>query len=635
MLRYNVPGFEDLNLEQKKYLYYLQEAGLSGRDIIYDQMYKHGLLIRKTLEQVVKYYEGERGTDEFKSFLTYVKRVWVASGIHHHRTGDKLKAGFSKKFFSQLINQSPKAVFPMTNKELIKKLTPIIFNPWVAAKGTSRNSKKDLIKSSAVNFYEGVTQWQVENYYKKMIDPKDEEPVLYGLNTKVVKEKWKIKELPWKVGGLYTEAIEKIVFWLEQAMPLAENKTQKKALGKLIEFYKTGDLKTFDEYSILWVKDADPFIDVVNGFIENYDDPLGQKGTYESFTSIKDVENTKLVKIVSGNAQWFEDNAPIHDEYKKKDVKGISAKAIYMVSGAGETIPVSGIGVNLPNSTWIRKAHGSKSVSISNLTHAWLEGYKESGVLEEFAYSQEEVSLEREYGALADSLHTALHEVIGHASGKVKPEVGNPNTVFKSYYFSFEEARSDLFGLYYIMDPKLVELGLMPNLDVGKAAYNYTIIKGLMTQLARVKLGDDIEDSHTRNRYLIARWVLEKGKADNVIERKIRKGKTFYVINDYQKLRELFGQLLKEIQHIKSEGNYKAGKALVENYGVKPDPAIHKEVKERWAKLGVAPHEAFIAAYLIPEVVENEIVDVKIEYPTDFTDQMLFFGEKYSYLPVN
>lgn len=646
ILRYQIPGFDSLTLKQKELLYYLYQAALSGRDIIYDQNFKDNLCIRKTFEQIIEHYSGDTATADYKNFLIYTKCTWVSNGIHHHYSMDKFKPAFTKEYFSKLMKNSSGADFPLKKNEtldsLIKKLSTILFDSTIASKRVSLDSENDLILASACNFYEGVTQKEVEKFYAKMrldyvIDLKADGmvgPISFGLNSKLVKENKKLTEKIWKIGGMYSESIEQIVYWLKKAITVAETEQQKKSLKKLVEFYTTGDLKTFDEYSILWLHDTASTVDVVNGFIEVYGDPLGRKGSFQSVVSIKDLEATKRAKLISEYAQWFEDNSPIDKEFKKKKVKGVSAKVIDVVVESGDCSPTTPIGVNLPNADWIRKDYGSKSVTLGNIVYAYDESSKNNGALEEFAYSKEEIDLGKKYGTLAGNLHTDLHEIVGHGSGQLKKGVEDPSETLKNYASTLEEARADLVALYYLMDKKLVDLKLMTTLDVGKAEYNSYMRNGLMTQLVRLELGKNLEESHMRNRQLIAKWVYEKGKAEKVVELKKKAGKTYVVINDYLKLRVLFGQLLNEIQRIKSEGDYKSGKALVEDYGVIVDPVLHKEVKQRWEKLKIAPYTAFINPVLIPVYVNGKITDVKVMYPTDFKEQMLFYGKYYSFLPV-
>jgi len=638
ILRYKVEGFEELSLKQKEMLYYLHQAALSGRDIFWDQNYKHNLKVRRTLEAIVDSYSGNKANDDFDKFMVYAKRVWFSSGIHHHYSNDKFIPGFSKEYFAELVKNADSAKLPLADGEtvdqFIASLTPVIFDPEVDGKKVSLDSNADLIKTSAVNFYDNnLTQQEVEAFYDKMEKKDDPQPIWYGLNSKVVKENGVIKEKVWKVGGMYSPAIEKIVYWLEKASSVAENETQKAALDKLIEYYKTGDLETWDEYNILWVQDTSSRIDVVNGAIEVYSDPLGHKGAWQSLVSIKDLEATKRINAIGNEAQWFEDNSPIMDEHKKKNVVGISAKVITVVTGAGDVSPSSPIGVNLPNATWIRKDHGSKSVTLGNISESY-DKAGSKGVLEEFCYTGEEVNIAKEHGTLSGNLHTDLHEVIGHASGQINPGVGTPKQTLKNYASAIEEARADLVALYYIMDQKLVDIGVMSTLDVGKAEYNSYIRNGLLLQLRRIEPGNNIEESHMRNRQAISKWVYEKGQADNVIEKKIKDGKTYFVITDYQKLRELFGQLLRETQRITSEGDFESAKNFIENYGVKVDKELHKEVLARYEKLNVAPYKGFINPKLVPVFEDEKIVDVKIEYPDDFTEQMMNYGKNYSFLPT-
>lgn len=636
--RYQVPGFEQLTPKQKELAYYLYEAALSGRDIFTDQNYKNNLLVRKTMENIVASYKGDRNTENFKNFMIYTKRIWYSNGIHHHYSRYKIMPEFPKEYLADLIANSDQNGFPMNQSENIEafsaRITPILFDPTIAPLKVNQDGKKDLITNSAVNFYEGVNQKEVEKFYKKMIDPNDTTPISYGLNSKLVKENGKLVEKPWKVGGMYSAAIEKMVFWLEKAQTVAENDIQKQAWGKLIEYFKTGDLKKFDEYNILWVQDTSSTVDATIGFIENYEDPLGFRATYEAVVSIKDFEATKRIKAIGDNAQWFEDNSTIMPEHKKKKVVGISAKVITVVVEAGDAAPTTPIGINLPNANWIRQKHGSKSVSLGNIVGAYAEVAKGNGVLQEFAYSEEEIELAKKYGSIAGDLHTDMHEVIGHASGQINSGVGTPKETLKNYASALEEARADLVGLYYVMDQKLIDIGVSPSLDVAKAEYNGYIRNGLMVQLTRLKLGETIEEAHMRNRQMVAKWAYENGKKDNVIEKVSKDGKTYFVVRDYAKLRELFGQLLRETQRIVSEGDYAACAKLFEDYGIQVDQDIHKEVLDRYSKLNVAPYTGFIQPRLIP-IMEGDVVkDVKVEYPDNFVDQMLEYGKKYSFLPV-
>ena len=637
ILRYRVPGFEDLLLSQKILLYYLYEAALAGRDILWDQNYRHNLLIRRSLENIFKTYSGERSGENWENFVIYLKRVWFSNGIHHHYSMDKFVPEIPEDFFGQLIKNADFAGFPGNFKDaesLTHFMIPLIFDKEMDSKRVVQDSGLDLIAASANNFYENVSQQEAEDFYQKLADQADSNPVSFGLNSKLVKENDQITEKVWKVGGMYSEAIEKIVYWLQKAVTVAENPLQKATLNKLVDFYKSGDLKEFDEYNILWLQDTKSLIDVVNGFIEVYGDPLGRKGTFESVVSIRDLEATKRAKTISDNAQWFEDASPTHPEYKKKNVTGVSAKAINVVIESGDCSPSTPIGINLPNADWIRAEYGSKSVTIDNIMVAYNEESKNSGAIEEFAWSDEEVQLSKKWGNLNANLHVDLHEIVGHGSGKLKEGVGNPAETLKNYASTLEEARADLVALYFAIDPKLVKLNLMPEIEAGFAEYNSYIRGGLMTQLVRVEPGKNIEESHMRNRQLIAAWAYEMGKAENIIERKSRDGKTFFVINNHLLLREIFGAMLREIQRIKSEGDFEAGKNLVEKYGVKVDPDLHKEVLERWKKLNIAPFSGFINPRLSPVFDNEAIVDVKIEYPDDFTEQMLEYAGKYSFLPT-
>ncbi|MDD3877832.1 MAG: dihydrofolate reductase [Bacteroidales bacterium] len=638
ILRYNVPDFEKLDIKRKLLVYYLYEAALSGRDIIWDQNYKHNLIIRKTIERIIEFYQGDRETDEFKKFIEYAKCMFVANGIHHHYSTDKFIPEFSEEFFVELINNSPGASFPCSEGESLSDFTrsiiPIIFNPELDSKRIVLDDNKDIIASSATNFYENITQRMVEEYYRRLIDPNDTCPVSYGLNSKMTTENGRAIEKVWKIGGMYGQAIEKIVFWLRKASEVSENRAQKAALLKLVDFYTTGNLRTFDDYSILWLKDTASIVDVVNGFIEVYGDPIGKRGAFQSMVSVRDIEASKRTRLIADNAQWFEDNLPYDEAYKKTEAKGINAKAIHVVAISGDNSPTPPIGVNLPNADWIRAEHGSKSVTISNLVNAYNESSKTSGALEEFAYSQQEIDWAKEYGSISSNLHTDLHEIIGHGSGKLKEGVGDPSATLKNYASALEEARAELVGLYFLTDPKLVELGLMSNLNVGKSQYNSYIRNGMLTQLVRIKLGSNVEQAHMRARKLIAEWAFEKGKPENVIEKKVKDGKTYFVINDHDKLRTIFGQMLREVQRIKSEGDFEAGKLLIETYAIRIDPELHREVLERWEGLNIAPYAAFINPVLVPVYDGDNIIDVRIEYPTDFLEQMMYYGKNYSFLPL-
>ena len=637
ILRYRVPGFEELTLKQKILLYYLYQAALSGREIIYDQNYKHNLTIKRTLEAIIRSYTGDRSTDDYQKFIVFAKRFWFSNGIHHHYSNQKFLPEFSEEYFAELVKNSSEERFPFTGTEtqdeFIARLTPILFDPTVDTKKINRDPDADLIVTSANNYYEGVTQREVEEFYSEKIDKNDPEPIAYGLNSKLVKKERGLTEKTWKVGGMYTNAIEQMVYWLEKAIEVTENEKQKAALLKLKEFYETGNLRTFDEYSILWVQDTESKIDVINGFIETYGDALGFRGAFESIVSFVDPEATKRIAAIGNEAQWFEDNSTIMDEHKKKNVTGISATVITVVVESGDASPSTPIGINLPNPNWIRANYGSKSVSLGNIIYSYDESAKSSGMLEEFGFSEEQNEIERTYGILGSNLETDMHEVIGHASGIINEGVGTPKETLKNYGSVIEEARADLVAMYFLLDPKLVEIGVMPNLGAGRAEYLAYIRNSLMWQLRRIKLGDDIEQSHMRNRQMIAMWVYEKGHSENVIEKVISDGKTYYVIRDFEKLRELFGQLLRETQRIKSEGDYEAAKDLVETYGVKVDYKLHKEVLERYNKLNIAPYAGFINPRLVPVFEGEKIVDVKIEYPDDFENQMMEYADDYSFLP--
>ncbi len=633
IMRYQVPGFDELTLQQKKLVYYLSEAALCGRDILFDQNYKNNLKIRRTLEEIYKNYEGDRQTNDFKEFVVYLKRVWFSNGIHHHYSTDKFTPGFSPEYLNELISESQGGSFPLdkgqTISDLVPEMTALLFDPEIAPKRISLDSSKDMIKASACNFYEGVTQKEAEEFYNKMKNPNDTTPISYGLNSKLVKKNGAVQEEVYKVRGLYSAALEKIVYWLEKASAVAENDQQKQVIEKLIGFYKTGDLNIYDEYNVLWVTDKS-MVDFVNGFTEVYGDPLGMKATWESVVNFKDMEATKRAEIISANAQWFEDNSPVDPRFKKTEVKGVSAKVITVAQLGGDCYPSTPIGINLPNADWIRKEHGSKSVTMENITYAYDQAALGNGFLEEFCYSPEEIELSKKYGSLASNLHTDLHECLGHGSGQLLP--GTSSEALKNYSSSLEEARADLFALYYLADPKMIELGIVLDTNTAKAEYNAYIRNGCMTQLTRIETGKNIEQAHMRNRQLIAKWCFEKGQAENVIEKVMREGETFYKINDYKKLRGLFGQLLAEVQRIKSEGDYEAGKNLVESYGVVVDPVLHKEVKDRFVKLNIAPYGGFINPVFKVTEQNGEITDIKIEYPEDYTEQMLYYSKNYSFL---
>ncbi len=638
ILRYQVPGFEELTLNQKKLIYYLSQAALCGRDITYDQNYKNNLLVRKTLESVYLNFDGDKSTDDYKNFVIYLKRVWFSNGIHHHYSTDKFLPEFSKEYFSMLVNGTKPENLPLdkgqTVDQFIAEMIPILFDPEIAPKRLCLDPGKDLVLNSSVNFYSGVSQKEVEDYYTalKKTDEKNKKDtkVSYGLNTKVVKEDGKIREIAWMVGGMYSPAISKIVFWLEKALTCTETPEQKATMEKLIEYYKTGNLTTWDEYNILWVKDLQSQVDYVNGFIEVYGDPLALKATWEAVVNFKNIEATKRTEIISSNALYFEKNSPIDPRFKKTEIKGVTAKVITVAQLGGDCDPTTPIGINLPNANWIRKEYGSKSVTMDNITYAYDQASLGNGFLEEFACSGEEIENYKKYGFLAGNLTTDLHECLGHASGQLLPGVG-PEAL-KNYHSAIEESRADLFALFYIMDPEIIHLGLVPGLEVGKVEYDNFIRNGLMTQMVRIMPGKDIEQAHMRDRALISHWVYEQGKEKNVIEKVEKDGKTYFRINDYNALRDLFGSLLKEVQRITSEGDYKAASELVEKYGVKVDPELHKEVLERYKKLNIAPYAGFINPVFTLEMNNDTISDVKISFPEDFTEQMMQYSKDYSFL---
>lgn len=639
VLRYEVPGFDELSLGEKKLAYYLSQAALAGRDIIYDQNYEHNLRIRKLLSAIISTYSGDRDSDDFRNLVEYAKRVWFAHGIHHHYSMDKMLPDFPPEALIAMVAKSDESMLPLdegqTRGALLDALRPILFDPDVAAKRVTLDPDVDQVVNSANNYYDGVTAAEVEQFYASKSDEDPARPVSWGLNSQLAKVDGKVVERVWKLDGMYGPAIKKIVFWLEKASTVAENDEQKAWIDKLIEYYRTGDLRDFDDYNIAWVTDTDSRIDAVNGFIEVYGDPLGHRGAWESLVSIRDLEATERIATIGANAQWFEDNSPIMDEHKKGNVVGISAKVITVIMQGGDLTHSSTIGINLPNANWIRKEHGSKSVTLGNIMESFEVAAASGGLSDEFAYTEEEKARNKEYGALGSLLDVDMHEVIGHASGQINPGVGTPKETLKSYASTLEEARADLVSMYFIMDPKLVELGLMPSLDVGKTVYESQIRNGLQLQLRRVKLGDDIEEAHMRNRQLIAGWAYDMGRDDNVIEKIEKDGKHYFVINDYEGLRNIFAEQLREIQRIKSEGDYEAGKALVETYGVKVDRAMHEEVLARIEPLNIAPYKGFIQPRLVAVEQDGEIVDVKIEPMENFVDWMLESEEKYGFLPVS
>lgn len=626
IIRYKIPGFDNLSVSQKTLVYYLTQAGLEGRDIMYDMNYRHNLAIRKALESIIRTYDGDKESESWKQFEVYLKRIWFSNGIHHHYSTAKIMPDFSKEYLQEIMTA--------TSTELSSEVVDVIFDPTLDAKKVNLNPELGLVKGSAVNFYSpDITEEEVDAFYAPMLAEAGDKPLSYGLNSRLYRdEDGTIKEDVYKVGGLYGAAIERIIFWLEKAATVAENEPQKKALVLLVEYYKTGSLETWDEYNVAWVAATDGDIDYINSFIEVYNDPKGYRGSYETIVEINDFAASERMKVISDNVQWFEDNSSIMDEHKKTKVVGVTYKVVNVAGEAGDASPSTPIGVNLPNANWIRATHGSKSVSLGNIVAAYGKAGG-SGALEEFAFNEEEIARAKEYGDLGGDMHTALHEVVGHASGQINKGVGTPKETLKNYASTLEEGRADLVALYYLYDQKLIDLGLVPNLEVGMETYDGYIRNGMMYQLRRLKIGDDVEESHMRNRQMIAKWAFEKGAADNVIEQVVKDEKTYFVVRDYAKLHDLFGDLLKEIQRIKSEGDFEAGKALVETYGVKVDQAIHQEVLDRAAKLKSAPYGGFINPKLVPVMdADGNITDVKVEYPADFTKQMLYYAETYSNL---
>ena len=640
MIRYQVPGFENLDLRQKKLIYFLSQASLSGRDIIFDQNYRHNLRVRRTLETIVANYPGDRDNENFESFMEYTKRVWFSGGIHHHYASKKMTPKFTSEYFiNELINETSSSddyAFPLLEGEdkmdLARDLDEIIFNPQIDAKRVNRDANVDIILNSANNYYApNITENDVNEFYKREIENRAPE---YGLNSKLVKdENGKVYEQTYKVDGMYGNAIKEMIYWIEEAKEVAENEEQKKSFNLLIEYYNTGDISKWDEYCVQWVK-TQTDIDWINGFVEVYGDAAGRKGAYESIVQIKDMEASKTTEVINEYVQWFEDNSSIMDEHKKENVVGVSYKVVTVAMESGDASPSSPIGVNLPNNNWIRTEQGSKSVSLGNLIAAYSGAATGAGFLNEFCYSQDEVDRAKKYGEIADKLGTLLHEVVGHASGQINEGVGTPKETLKNYKSTLEEARADLVALYYIMNKKLVEIGLMESLECGKAEYDSYIRNGLMLQLRRIELGQNIEQDHMRNRQLVASWAYEKGLTENVIEKIIKDDKTFFVINDYKKLQNIFGQLLREIQRITSEGDFKSGQELVENYGVKVDLDIHEEVLERSQQFNSAPYGGFINPnYTLKTNESGEVIDVEINYVDDFTTQMMNYAKNYSFLP--
>ncbi len=635
ILRYRVPGFEALDARTKELLYYVSEAAHCGREMTKDQKYRYNLAVKRTLEQIVRHYPGDRDTADFRELTLYLKRVWFANGIHHHYGHDKLAPGFSRSAFAGFVRGTP-AAFPVRERqsldELIDELTRVMFDETVDAKLVSKNADRDVLLCSAVNFYAGLTQPEVEAFYAKAAVPGDETPVSVGINSRLVKIDGAPVEQVQKIGGRYTQAIEHVVGWLEKAVACAETGAQRTALEKLIGFYRSGSLEDWDDYNIAWLLDTESQVDVINGFIEVYNDPLGMRGTFESIVSFRDPEATRRIGTIAGAAQWFEDRMPFFDRHKKPNVTGISAKVITVVVEAGDAAPTTPIGINLPNSDWIRRKHGSKSVTLANIVAAY--DAVRGGVDREFSYGAAEIERNERYGELAATLHVDLHEVIGHGSGQIEQGVGPLHETLKNYGSTLEEARADLVALYFAVDPKLVELGLMPSVEAGYTGYDRFIRNALLQQLSRVEPGKDLEEDHMRNRQLIALWAFERGARDNVIEKRRRDGKTFFVVNDHRKLRVLFGALLRELQRIKSTGDYAAIRDLVERYGVKVDPDLHAEVRERYAKLDVPAHSGFMGPRLVPVSSGEKIVDVRIEYPEDFAAQMLEYADRYAFLPT-
>lgn len=635
ILRYRVPGFEQLSLRQKQLIYYLSQAALEGRDILFDQNGKYNLQIRRLLEAVYTHFEGDRTSEPFRALEVYLKRVWFSNGIHHHYACDKFVPGFTAAYLEEVVQSLPAEVLPLeegeTCRAMCDKLFPVIFDPAVMPKRVNQADGEELVQTSAANYYEGVTQQEAEAFYAAQKKADDPEPVMYGMNSRLVKKDGRIYEQVWKVGGMYSAAIEKIIVWLEKAETVAENDAQREVIRLLIEFYRSGDLKVFDAYSIAWLKDTDSQVDFVNGFIESYGDPLGMKASWESIVNFKDMEATHRTETISSNAQWFEDHSPVDARFKKEEVKGVSAKVITAAILAGDLYPSTAIGINLPNSNWIRSVHGSKSVTIGNLTDAYNKAARGNGFREEFVYSDVEGELLEKYADITDDLHTDLHECLGHGSGKLLPGV-DPDAL-KAHGSTIEEARADLFGLYYLPDAKMVELGLVPDAEAYKAEYYSYMMNGLMTQLVRIEPGCTVEEAHMRNRQLIARWALEHGKDEKVVEMVVREGKTYVRINDYAKLRALFGKLLAEIQRIKSEGDYEAARRLVETYGVQVDPVLHAEVLQRYRSLHLAPYKGFLNPVYTPQIdAGGNVVDVQISYTEGYAEQMLRYSRDYSNL---
>lgn len=638
VLRYQIPGFESLSLQQKQLLFHLSEAALMGRDILFDQNNRYNLAIRRSLEAIYLHYQGNRDDIQFKAIETYLKRVWFANGIHHHYAGDKFIPDFTADFFASCVRQLDKKLLPLrsgqTIEQWLSEITPVLFHPDIMPKRTVQRTDVDVVIASSVNYYEGnITQEEVDAFYAKMKKPNDPTPISYGLNSRLIKKGDQLFEETWKVGGLYTEAIEPIVSELEKAASFAENDQQKAIIETLIDYYRTGDLKTFDAYSILWVKDTQSEVDFINGFTETYGDPLGMKASWESTVNFINKEATKRTQIISDHAQWFEDHSPTDSRFKKREVKGVSAKVITVTMLGGDCYPPTPIGINLPNADWIRRDYGSKSVTIENITQAYDKASRGNGFNDEFVWSDTERAIIEQYGFATDNLHTDLHECLGHGSGITLP--GVDADALKTHSSTLEEARADLFALFYLADDKLIELGLLPNADAYKSEYYKFMMNGLMTQLVRVEAGKDIEEAHMRNRQLIANWVHEKGETDHVVELRKQNGKTFVVINDYHKLRQLFGELLAEVQRIKSEGDFEAGKQLVESYGIKVNQELHEEVLSRYAKLNLAPYKGFINLQM-KEITneQGQVINIKLDDSEGYVQQMLRYSRSYSFLPT-
>jgi dipeptidyl-peptidase-3 len=637
VLKYKLPAFESLTLRQKEYVYYLSQAALAGRDILWDQNFRYNLKIRKTIEAVIDGYEGDKSSADYKAFLTYAKKVFFANGIHHHYSSDKFKPGFSEKFFTSIVKGANQELLPLlageTSEKLVAELLPVIFDGNLFPRKVEQGKGKDMVAESASNFYEGVTQKEAEEFYAGKVIPGDPRPVSLGLNSKIVKTNGKVTEEVYMSGGKYGSAIDNIIVWLEKAIAVAENDIQKQELRLLIDYYKSGDLKKWDEYNVVWANNSDQMVDYINGFIETYEDPMGMKATWEAIVDYTDIEATKRTKIITENAQWFEDNSPIQPQYRKEKVTGVAAKVINIAMLGGDCYPASPLGINLPNADWIRKEVGSKSVTLANITNAYDVASQGNGFLEEFALDQAEVDRIKKYGTIADALHTDLHECVGHASGKLAD--GTDPNALKNYASPLEEARADLFALYFMMDRKITDLGLLPNAEAAKAAYDSYLRNGLLTQIVRIQPGKDIEQAHMRCRSAISHWVYEKGKAENVVEFVTHDGKTYAMINDYKKVQTLFGELLKEIQRVKSEGDFETGKKIIEDFGVKIDPSLHTQILARYAKLNLAPYTGFVNPLLAPVYDSNvKITDVIVEYTDDYLGQMMYYGKNYSFLTV-